>query len=51
MDNDFFNFDAVIDIELQNFAQWLWDSNFLVDDAFTIRLVEQYKSEQKKGDK
>ena len=40
--------DSVIDEELQNFAQWLWDSNFLVDEALTIRLVEQYKDEQLK---
>lgn len=34
--------------ELQRFAQWLWDNHYLVDEAFTIRLVEQYKSEQMK---
>ena len=45
---EFFNFDAVLDIELQRFAQWLWDNHYLIDEAFTIRLVEQYKSEQMK---
>lgn len=34
----------VID-ELQSFAQWLWDSHYLVNEAFAIRLVEQYKQE------
>ena len=37
-----------IEEELQSFAQWLWDSHYLVDEAFTIRLVEQYKDEQLK---
>lgn len=37
-----------IDEELQSFAQWLWDSGYLVDEAFTIKLVEQYKTEQLK---
>lgn len=36
-----------LDEELQKFAQWLWDSNYLVDEALTIRLVDQYKEEQK----
>ena len=40
-----------IDEELQSFAQWLWDSHYLVDEAFTIRLVEQYKDEQLKEKK
>lgn len=40
--------EEVIDEELQKFAQWLWDSHYLVDEAFTIILVEQYKEEQKK---
>lgn len=35
-----------IEEELQEFAQWLWDSHYLIDEAFTIRLVEQYKAEQ-----
>lgn len=39
--------EEVIDEELQKFAQWLWDSHYLVNEAFTIRLVEQYKEEQK----
>lgn len=34
------------DNKLQNFAQWLWDNNYLTDEAFTINLVEQYKDEQ-----
>lgn len=38
----------IVDEELQNFAQWLWDSNYLVAEALTIRLVEQYKDEQLK---
>lgn len=33
------------DNKLQNFAQWLWDNNYLTDEAFTINLVEQYKLE------
>jgi len=37
-----------LDEQLQEFAQWLWDSHYLVDEAFTIRLVEQYKLEKKK---
>ena len=36
-----------IDEELQEFAQWLWDSQYLVDEAFTIRLVEQYKTDKR----
>ena len=40
-----------IEEELQSFAQWLWDSHYLVDEAFTIRLVEQYKDEQLKEKK
>lgn len=42
--------DAIYE-ELQSFAQWLWDSHYLVDEAFTIRLVEQYKDEQLKEQK
>lgn len=41
-------YDAIGEEELQRFAQWLWDNHYLVDEAFTIRLVEQYKSEQMK---
>lgn len=40
-----------IEEELQKFAQWLWDNHYLVDEARTIRLVEQYKSEQMKEQK
>lgn len=38
----------VIEKELQRFAMWLWDNHYLVDEALTIRLVQQYKSEQMK---
>ena len=41
----------VIDEELQNFAQWLWDNYYLVSEALTIRLVDQYKEEQLKEKK
>lgn len=34
---------------LQSFAQWLWDNAFLTDEAFTVRLVEQYREEIKGG--
>lgn len=40
-----------IDEKLQSFAQWLWDSHYLVDEAFTIRLVEQYNAEKLKEKK
>lgn len=40
-----------IDEELQSFAQWLWDNHYLVDEAFTTRLVEQYKQAQLKEQK
>lgn len=31
---------------LQDFAQWLWDNEFLVPEAFTIRLVDMYIEEK-----
>lgn len=34
---------------LQDFAQWLWDNGFLTDEAFTIKLVEQYREKTKEG--
>lgn len=50
-DGSIHNLDEDIDKELQNFAQWLWDSHYLVNEAFTIRLVEQYKMEELKENK
>lgn len=33
---------------LQDYSQWLWDRNFLVDEAFTLRLVDMYREENNK---
>lgn len=31
---------------LQDFAQWLWDNKYLTNEAFTIRLVDEYRGKR-----